>query len=253
MKRYPNFSVKRFQRIMNCSCGNGTEKLNTETGELQFFTSTCKDGLCPFCNEKKTDKEQAIMYRIVPKMIDSYYFCFITINYPSVSIYEMNATVKKLHKIYSSILTERKLKKIIKGSVSHIQYGNISMDAKINLHLHAVIIYDKSMDFNENYIKDVVNQNSDCIIENIYIKFLANDIDKIQKTINYTLKPLVFFRYKYQIQKYLTIIDSQRKKLRFYSFSGIYKIYRKKEIDMYIKKKSKIRYLVEKGIYQKIE
>ena len=214
-----NPSSKRIERMLNC----GRQILKNSSDKKT--TIYCHDPLCLQCQDAKKRKENSMVFKIIPKIIDEYKFCFMTITFPSVHISEYNKTIKKLHKIFNKLCLSNELINNIKGYLSKIDYKKINHAGKVNLHIHSVLMLLKDYIFNIGMIKSLIN--------NISVKLFGieiEDIDiqqppkeEIPACCNYCVKPIQYFHSKSDLMNYANIIDEQRKNIKLYGYGGIYK------------------------------
>lgn len=228
---------KKANRIEECSSRTFVEEqVDYTTGEINRKTvgrHRCHSSLCPICRQQKANYERFVAYNILPDITKEYKVLSITITMESCSLNQTREQIRKLHKVFTRLKQDKHFKKYIHGYANRIEWGSISEEGKINLHLHGLLFVRGSICgrswVSSLKVSDLVQRYGDLdYTPKCEIHKVGNN--NIQKTLNYIVKPQ-------EIDiRFIKELDKQLSKSRLFSFGGIYKENRNSFIQ-YIKEK----------------
>lgn len=150
LRESPTFDQSRLDRIEDCCTEKFFQSINSDTGEVLYSKRyiRCKDRMCPYCYFFDRMKARAIIFNIKNSIQSKMLFSTVTLK--SVPFKDIKITISKLHKIFSTAMKSKKLKRFVQGYVSLIELPK-SSKGKIQVHLHSIVFVSGSL-FGRNYV-----------------------------------------------------------------------------------------------------
>lgn len=155
-ERLEKLGLKGFDRVYDC--GDTLTFKRQEDGTLKLKQAWfCKNRQCPMCNWRRARKYSAQISQVLDVLLErepNVQFLFLTLTVKNCEGYELDETIKKLHKAFNLMMRYAKVKKNLMGYVraTEISYNNV--DGTYHPHIHVLLVV-RSNYFSgrgENYI-----------------------------------------------------------------------------------------------------
>lgn len=175
---------ERYEKVSNCSSLLYViEHINKLTGETLIKPSgfyRCKECVCPICNDLKMYNMRKEAIGIVKNM-EKINAVFITLSPCKIEVKYIKDMIRFLRELFTKIKNSKFFSKRIKGYITSIEFGSVTSEKYIHVHLHAIISVFGSVK-GRNFISN--NEFSEFVCDIFYNileeeKFLPYSIDKI--------------------------------------------------------------------------
>ncbi|WP_273524251.1 protein rep [Mailhella massiliensis] len=175
---------ERYEKVSNCSSLLYViEHINKLTGETLIKPSgfyRCKECVCPICNDLKmyNMRKEAI---VIVKNMEKINAVFITLSPCRIEVKYIKDMIRFLRELFTKIKNSKFFSKRVKGYITSIEFGSVTSEKYIHVHLHAIISVSGSVK-GRNFISN--NEFSEFACDIFYKiieeeKFLPYSIDKI--------------------------------------------------------------------------
>lgn len=175
---------ERYEKVSNCSSLLYViEHINKLTGETLIKPSgfyRCKECVCPICNDLKMYNMRKEAIGIVKNM-EKINAVFITLSPCRIKVEYIKDMIRFLRELFTRIKNSKFFSKRIKGYITSIEFGSVTSEKYIHVHLHAIISVSGSVK-GRNFISNNEFSEFTCdIFYNILEeeKFLPYSIDKL--------------------------------------------------------------------------
>lgn len=175
---------ERYEKVSNCSSLLYViEHINKLTGETLIKPSgfyRCKECVCPICNDLKMYNMRKEAIGIVKNM-EKINAVFITLSPYRIKVEYIKDMIRFLRELFTRIKNSKFFSKRIKGYITSIEFGSVTSEKYIHVHLHAIISVSGSVK-GRNFISNNEFSEFTCdIFYNILEeeKFLPYSIDKL--------------------------------------------------------------------------
>ena len=175
---------ERYEKVSNCSSLLYViEHINKLTGETLIKPSgfyRCKECVCPICNDLKMYNMRKEAIGIVKNM-EKINAVFITLSPCRIKVEYIKDMIRFLRELFTRIKNSKFFSKRIKGYITSIEFGSVTSEKYIHVHLHAIISVSGSVK-GRNFISN--NEFSEFACDIFYNileeeKFLPYSIDKL--------------------------------------------------------------------------
>ena len=175
---------ERYEKVSNCSSLLYViEHINKLTGETLIKPSgfyRCKECVCPICNDLKMYNMRKEAIGIVKNM-EKINAVFITLSPCRIKVEYIKDMIRFLRELFTRIKNSKFFSKRIKGYITSIEFGSVTSEKYIHVHLHAIISVSGSVK-GRNFISN--NEFSEFACDIFYKileeeNFLPYSIDKI--------------------------------------------------------------------------
>lgn len=175
---------ERYEKVSNCSSFLYViEHINKLTGETLIKPSgfyRCKECVCPICNDLKMYNMRKEAIGIVKNM-EKINAVFITLSPYRIKVEYIKDMIRFLRELFTRIKNSKFFSKRIKGYITSIEFGSVTSEKYIHVHLHAIISVSVSVK-GRNFISN--NEFSEFACDIFYNileeeKFLPYSIDKL--------------------------------------------------------------------------
>lgn len=133
---------ERYEKVSNCSSLLYViEHINKVTGETSIKPSgfyRCKECVCPICNDLKMYNMRKEAIGIVKNM-EKINAVFITLSPCKIEIEYIKDMIRFLRKLFTRIKNSNFFSKRVKGYITSIEFGSVTSEKYIHVHLHAII------------------------------------------------------------------------------------------------------------------
>ena len=133
---------ERYEKVSNCSSLLYViEHINKLTGETLIKPSgfyRCKECVCPICNDLKmyNMRKEAI---VIVKNMEKINAVFITLSPCRIEVKYIKDMIRFLRELFTKIKNSKFFSKRIKGYITSIEFGSVTSEKYIHVHLHAII------------------------------------------------------------------------------------------------------------------
>ena len=174
---------ERYEKVSNCSSLLYViEHINKLTGETLIKPSgfyRCKECVCPICNDLKMYNMRKEAIGIVKNM-EKINAVFITLSPCRIEVKYIKDMIRFLRELFTKIKNSKFFSKRVKGYITSIEFGSVTSEKYIHVHLHAIISVSGSVK-GRNFISN--NEFSEFACDIFYNileeeKFLPYLIDK---------------------------------------------------------------------------
>ena len=247
---------ERYEKVSNCSSLLYViEHINKLTGETLIKPSgfyRCKECVCPICNDLKMYNMRKEAIGIVKNM-EKINAVFITLSPCRIKVEYIKDMIRFLRELFTRIKNSKFFSKRIKGYITSIEFGSVTSEKYIHVHLHAIISVYGSVK-GRNFISN--NEFSEFACDIFYKileeeKFLPYSIDKI-------LSKNCDYKKDYEIQTNIQSITNRstlEKKINYITKSKnleyIILSLDIQSLKTFINKISNIKYITRGGIFSK--
>ena len=247
---------ERYEKVSNCSSLLYViEHINKLTGETLIKPSgfyRCKECVCPICNDLKMYNMRKEAIGIVKNM-EKINAVFITLSPCRIKVEYIKDMIRFLRELFTRIKNSKFFSKRIKGYITSIEFGSVTSEKYIHVHLHAIISVSGSVK-GRNFISN--NEFSEFACDIFYNileeeKFLPYSIDKL-------LSKNSDYKKDYEIQTNIQSITNKstlEKKINYITKSkNLEDIILSLNIDSlktFINKIPNIKYITRGGIFSK--
>ena len=175
---------ERYEKVSNCSSLLYViEHINKLTGETLIKPSgfyRCKECVCPICNDLKMYNMRKEAIGIVKNM-EKINAVFITLSPCRIKVEYIKDMIRFLRELFTKIKNSNFFSKRVKGYITSIEFGSVTSEKYIHVHLHAIISVSGSVK-GRNFISN--NEFSEFACDIFYNileeeKFLPYSIDKL--------------------------------------------------------------------------
>ena len=247
---------ERYEKVSNCSSLLYViEHINKLTGETLIKPSgfyRCKECVCPICNDLKMYNMRKEAIGIVKNM-EKINAVFITLSPCRIKVEYIKDMIRFLRELFTRIKNSKFFSKRIKGYITSIEFGSVTSEKYIHVHLHAIISVSGSVK-GRNFISNNEFSEFTCdIFYNILEeeKFLPYSIDKL-------LSKNSDYKKDYEIQTNIQSITNKstlEKKINYITKSKnleyIILSLDIQSLKTFINKISNIKYITRGGIFSK--
>ena len=133
---------ERYEKVSNCSSLLYViEHINKLTGETLIKPSgfyRCKECVCPICNDLKMYNMRKEAIGIVKNM-EKINAVFITLSPCRIKVEYIKDMIRFLRELFTRIKNSKFFSKRIKGYITSIEFGSVTSEKYIHVHLHAII------------------------------------------------------------------------------------------------------------------
>lgn len=133
---------ERYEKVSNCSSLLYViEHINKLTGETLIKPSgfyRCKECVCPICNDLKMYNMRKEAIGIVKNM-EKINAVFITLSPCKIEVKYIKDMIRFLRELFTKIKNSKFFSKRIKGYITSIEFGSVTSEKYIHVHLHAII------------------------------------------------------------------------------------------------------------------
>ena len=247
---------ERYEKVSNCSSLLYViEHINKLTGETLIKPSgfyRCKECVCPICNDLKMYNMRKEAIGIVKNM-EKINAVFITLSPCRIKVEYIKDMIRFLRELFTRIKNSKFFSKRIKGYITSIEFGSVTSEKYIHVHLHAIISVSGSVK-GRNFISN--NEFSEFACDIFYNileeeKFLPYSIDKL-------LSKNSDYKKDYEIQTNIQSITNKstlEKKINYITKSKnleyIILSLDIQSLKTFINKISNIKYITRGGIFSK--
>ena len=247
---------ERYEKVSNCSSLLYViEHINKLTGETLIKPSgfyRCKECVCPICNDLKMYNMRKEAIGIV-KSMEKINAVFITLSPCRIEVKYIKDMIRFLRELFKKIKNSKFFSKRVKGYITSIEFGSITSEKYIHVHLHAIISVSGSVK-GRNFISN--NEFSEFACDIFYNileeeKFLPYSIDKL-------LSKNSDYKKDYEIQTNIQSITNKstlEKKINYITKSKnleyIILSLDIQSLKTFINKISNIKYITRGGIFSK--
>ncbi|WP_346665862.1 protein rep [uncultured Mailhella sp.] len=247
---------ERYENVSNCSSLLYViEHINKLTGETLIKPSgfyRCKECVCPICNDLKMYNMRKEAIGIVKNM-EKINAVFITLSPCRIKVEYIKDMIRFLRELFTRIKNSKFFSKRIKGYITSIEFGSVTSEKYIHVHLHAIISVSGSVK-GRNFISN--NEFSEFACDIFYNileeeKFLPYSIDKL-------LSKNSDYKKDYEIQTNIQSITNKstlEKKINYITKSKnleyIILSLDIQSLKTFINKISNIKYITRGGIFSK--
>lgn len=247
---------ERYEKVSNCSSLLYViEHINKLTGETLIKPSgfyRCKECVCPICNDLKMYNMRKEAIGIVKNM-EKINAVFITLSPCRIEVKYIKDMIRFLRELFTRIKNSKFFSKRIKGYITSIEFGSVTSEKYIHVHLHAIISVSGSVK-GRNFISN--NEFSEFACDIFYNileeeKFLPYSIDKL-------LSKNSDYKNDYEIQTNIQSITNKstlEKKINYITKSKnleyIILSLDIQSLKTFINKISNIKYITRGGIFSK--
>lgn len=175
---------ERYEKVSNCSSLLYViEHINKLTGETLIKPSgfyRCKECVCPICNDLKMYNMRKEAIGIVKNM-EKINAVFITLSPCRIEVKYIKDMIRFLRELFKKIKNSKFFSKRVKGYITSIEFGSVTSEKYIHVHLHSIISVSGSVK-GRNFISN--NEFSEFACDVFYNileeeKFLPYSIDKL--------------------------------------------------------------------------
>ena len=238
-KRLETLGLKGFERVYQCAEVLKFHKQDDGTLKLKeaWF---CKNRQCPVCNWRRSLKYSAQIAKIVDKAIKrkpKAYFLFLTLTVRNCEGYELDETIKKMHKKFNLLMKYAKVKKNVLGFVraTETSYNNVYGDYHPHMHVLLMVRPSYFKGNGDNYITQEewvqlwqkamqLDYEPSVDIRKVYDKKGKGIVSAIQETAKYPVKPMdVEVDDESEMLQVTYDLYHGLKRKRLLSFGGIFK------------------------------
>ena len=247
---------ERYEKVSNCSSLLYViEHINKLTGETLIKPSgfyRCKECVCPICNDLKMYNMRKEAIGIVKNM-EKINAVFINLSPCRIKVEYIKDMIRFLRELFTRIKNSKFFSKRIKGYITSIEFGSVTSEKYIHVHLHAIISVSGSVK-GRNFISN--NEFSEFACDIFYNileeeKFLPYSIDKL-------LSKNSDYKKDYEIQTNIQSITNKstlEKKINYITKSKnleyIILSLDIQSLKTFINKISNIKYITRGGIFSK--
>ena len=247
---------ERYEKVSNCSSLLYViEHINKLTGETLIKPSgfyRCKECVCPICNDLKMYNMRKEAIGIVKNM-EKINAVFITLSPCRIKVEYIKDMIRFLRELFTRIKNSKFFSKRIKGYITSIEFGSVTSEKYIHVHLHAIISVSGSVK-GRNFISN--NEFSEFACDIFYNileeeKFLPYSIDEL-------LSKNSDYKKDYEIQTNIQSITNKstlEKKINYITKSKnleyIILSLNINSLKTFINKISNIKYITRGGIFSK--
>ena len=133
---------ERYEKVSNCSSLLYViEHINKLTGETLIKPSgfyRCKECVCPICNDLKMYNMRKEAIGIVKNM-EKINAVFITLSPCKIEVKYIKDMIRFLRELFTKIKNSKFFSKRVKGYITSIEFGSVTSEKYIHVHLHAII------------------------------------------------------------------------------------------------------------------
>lgn len=247
---------ERYEKVSNCSSLLYViEHINKITGETSIKPSgfyRCKECVCPICNDLKMYNMRKEAIGIVKNM-EKINAVFITLSPCKIEVKYIKDMIRFIRELFTKIKNSKFFSKRVEGYITSIEFGSVTSEKYIHVHLHAIISVYGSVK-GRNFISN--NEFSEFACDIFYNileeeKFLPYLIDK-------SLEKYSLYIHDYEIQTNIQSITNKstlEKKINYITKSKnleyIILSLDIQSLKTFINKISNIKYITRGGIFSK--
>ena len=133
---------ERYEKVSNCSSLLYViEHINKLTGETLIKPSgfyRCKECVCPICNDLKMYNMRKEAIGIVKNM-EKINAVFITLSPCKIEVEYIKDMIRFIRELFTKIKNSKFFSKRVKGYITSIEFGSVTSEKYIHVHLHAII------------------------------------------------------------------------------------------------------------------
>ena len=256
VNRLKRSCFERYEKVSNCSSLLYViEHINKVTGETSIKPSgfyRCKECVCPICNDLKMYNMRKEAIGIVKNM-EKINAVFITLSPCKIEVKYIKDMIRFIRELFTKIKNSKFFSKRVEGYITSIEFGSVTSEKYIHVHLHAIISVSGSVK-GRNFISN--NEFSEFACDIFYNileeeKFLPYSIDKL-------LSKNSYYKKDYEIQTNIQSITNKstlEKKINYITkYKNLEYIILSLDIQSlktFINKISNIRYITRGGIFSK--
>lgn len=184
VNRLKRSCFERYEKVSNCSSLLYViEHINKVTGETSIKPSgfyRCKECVCPICNDLKMYNMRKEAIGIVKNM-EKINAVFITLSPCKIEVKYIKDMIRFIRELFTKIKNSKFFSKRVEGYITSIEFGSVTSEKYIHVHLHAIISVSGSVK-GRNFISN--NEFSEFACDIFYNileeeKFLPYSINKI--------------------------------------------------------------------------
>ena len=154
-KRLEKLGLKGFDRVYDC--GDILTFKRQEDGTLKLKQAWfCKNRQCPMCNWRRARKYSAQISKVLDVLLErepNVQFLFLTLTVKNCEGYELDETIKKLHKAFNLMMRYSKVRKNLLGYVRATEISYNNTDGTYHPHIHNLMAVSNTYFKNsDNYI-----------------------------------------------------------------------------------------------------
>lgn len=142
INRLKRCCFERYEKVSNCSSLLYViEHINKITGETSIKPSgfyRCKECVCPICNDLKMYNMRKEAIGIVKNM-EKINAVFITLSPCKIEVKYIKDMIRFIRELFTKIKNSNFFSKRVEGYITSIEFGSVTSEKYIHVHLHAII------------------------------------------------------------------------------------------------------------------